>query len=298
MGVSTLTNYYDRLWSSEYYDQLFRFIAFAWFGFFIVVPILIMVIISLQPTTDKNIFVFEYTLANYREILDRTYYLNVLLDTIKIAAITGFTTMVIAYPAAYYLGVKAPKKLQYPALLAVITPMWTLFILRVYAWLNILGSNGAVPSMLHQFGLVGSQYSLLYSEAAVVIVLTQIWAPMGFLPLYSSMDAIKVEHLEAAVDLGGSRWDIFRYIILPLTLPGAFAGFLLVFLPALGTYVIPLLVGGKEGFMFAQIIASQFLSGYDWTLGAALAVVLVSILLAITAVLQRVVDFQDTLAGV
>lgn len=278
-------------------DFLKRAGPMAWFGTMVGVTLVIMLIISLQPTTDNDVFVAEYTIANYAKIVEQTQYLRVFIKTVKISAMAGLFAVTASYPSAYYIGVKLPERYQYPLILGIIVPMWTLFIIRVYAWMTILGTNGTVHKLLLTAGLVGPEFTLLYTEAAVVVVIAQIWFPMAFLPIYSAMSGIEDEYLEAARDLGGRRWDIFRYVVFPLTLPSTFGAFLLVFLPALGSYVIPLLVGGQQGFMIARIIASQFLSSFNWPFGAALAVVLGLLVLSMIAVLQRVISFREALGG-
>ncbi|MFB6267747.1 MAG: ABC transporter permease [Halodesulfurarchaeum sp.] len=278
-------------------NVLKRGIPIAWYGTMVGVVLVIMVIISFQTTTDTDVFVTTYTLANYARLLQQTQYLQVFFNTVFIAAGAGLFAVVFSYPSSYYIGVKLPERYQYPMVLGIIVPMWTLFIIRVYAWMTILGTNGTVHKLLLFFGLVGQDFTLLYTRFSVIVVLAQIWFPMAFLPIYSAMAGIDEEIFEAARDLGGSRWDIFREIVFPLTLPSAFGGFLLVFLPALGSYVIPLLVGGKQGIMIAQFIASQFLSAYNWPFGAALAVVLAIIVLVLIAVLQRVISFREALGG-
>ncbi|MFB6304013.1 MAG: ABC transporter permease [Haloferacaceae archaeon] len=278
-------------------DALKRGFPLAWFGTMVAVTLVVMLVISFQPTTDSNVFVAEYTLQNYLTLVEQTQYIGVFVNTVKLAAFAGLFAVVLSYPAAYFIGVKLPERLQYPLVLAVIVPMWTLFIIRVYAWMTILGTNGPVHQILLTLGMAGQDFTLLYTELAVVVVLAQIWFPMAFLPIYTAMSGIEDAYFEAARDLGGSRWDVFRYIVFPLTLPSTFGAFLLVFLPALGSYVIPLLVGGQQGFMIARVIASQFLSSFNWPFGAALAVVLALVVLALIGVLQRVISFREALGG-
>ena len=275
-----------------------RALPTAWFGTMVGATLVVMLLISFQPTTDADVFVAEYTLSNYLAILQQSQYVGVVVDTVQIAGLSALLALAIAYPAAYYVGVKLPERYQYPLVLGVIVPMWTLFIVRVYAWMTILGTNGTIHRLLMGLGLVGPEFTLLYTRAAVVVVLAQVWFPMAFLPVYSAMTGIDRTYFEAARDLGGTRWDAFRHVVFPLTAPAAMGGFLLVFLPSLGSYVTPLLIGGKNGFMIARVIASQFLSGYNWPFGAALAVVLTVMVLALTALSQRVIDVRETLRGV
>lgn len=274
-----------------------RAIPLAWFGTIVGVTLVVMLLISFQPSTGNNVFVFSYTLENYATLLNQGQFVGVFINTVKISVLAAGLTVVLSYPAAYYVGLKLPTRYQYPVVLGIIVPMWTLFIIRVYAWMTILGTNGTLHKVLRFFGIAGENFSLLNTEVAVVLVIAQIWFPMGFLPLYSAMSGIEDEYFEAARDLGGTRWDIFREIVFPLTLPSAFGAFLLVFLPAMGSYVIPLLVGGQEGFMISRVIASQFLDAYNWPFGAALAVVLALIVLALIGVLQRVISFREALGG-
>lgn len=291
-AMATLPISEDRLIAA-----LKRTIPLAWFGTIVGITLVVMLIISFQPTTDNNVFVFSYTLENYAMLVNQGQFVGVFINTVKISVLAAGLTVVLSYPAAYYVGLKLPTRYQYPVVLGIIVPMWTLFIIRVYAWMTILGTNGTIHKVLRFFGMAGENFSLLNTEVAVVLVIAQIWFPMGFLPLYSAMSGIKDEYFEAARDLGATRWDIFKEIVFPLTLPSAFGAFLLVFLPAMGSYVIPLLVGGQEGFMISRVIASQFLDAYNWPFGAALAVVLALIVLALIGVLQRVISFREALGG-
>lgn len=269
----------------------------AWFGTMVLVVLVIMLIVSFQPETDKNVFVPRFTVENYLQLARDPFFLTVFVDTVKLAGTAALLAVVLSYPAGYFIGVKFPERFQYPMTLAVIAPMWTLFIIRVFAWMTILGNNGTLHKVLMAFKLVGSQFTLLGTEFAVVIVLAQVWFPMAFLPIYSAMSGLPVEYFDAAQDLGATRWDIFRHIVFPLTLPSAFGGVLLVFLPAMGSYVIPLLVGGEDGFMIAQVVASQFLDAYNWPLGAALAILLAAMILTMTFVLQRILNLREALEG-
>lgn len=206
--------------------------------------------------------------------------------------------VLIAYPIAYFLALGTSKR-KYVLLLLIIVPFFTSFLLRVAAWKFILGDQGIVNSFVYQVGLRADGDpipALLYSRFTVMLVLAYVWIPFVALPIFVALENLDRRLLEAASDLGASRWQAFRSITLPLSLPGVVAAFVFVFIPTIGEYVTPSLVGGNRGFMIGNSIAGLFGAGFDWELGSVLALVLFFVVLTFTLVFARFLSVRR-LAG-
>jgi spermidine/putrescine transport system permease protein len=206
-------------------------------------------------------------------------YLILLVKSILISLLTTFVIMVIAYPMAYFLAFRVHKhKILWLILITI--PFWTSYLLRVFAWKIILGFNGVVNSGLMGLGIIDEPLSfILYNPTSVIITLTHAWLAFAILPVYVSLEKIDRSLLEAATDLGDTRFERFRRITLPLSMPGVIAASLLVFIPTVGDYITPSLVGGTEGIMVGNIIQSLFGKANNAPLGAALSIVM---MLAVT----------------
>ena len=230
----------------------------------------------------------EWTLGlhNFERALDPLY-LDVLGSSLVIALSATALAFVLGFPTAYGIT-KLPERWRLVALVMVVVPFWTNFLIRVYAWIVLLNTQGLVNDALVGMGLTESRLSLLYTDVAVVIGLTYAYLPLMILPLYAAIERVDPEVLEASTDLGGSKWRTFRSVLLPLTLPGAVTGSILVFVPSLGNFVVPELLGGGKTVMVGNLIRDQFLKVQDWPFGAVLAFVVVVALLALF-VLQAVV---------
>ena len=196
----------------------------------------------------------------------------------------------LAYPLAYYLALSGTTR-KYVLLLLLIAPFLTSYLLRVLAWKVILGNNGVINSFLFSTGLRSPDHplsQLLYSKFAVMLVLGYIWLPFVALPIFVSLESLDRRLLEAATDLGASRLQAFVKITLPLSLPGVFAAFLFVFIPTLGEFVTPSLVGGANGYMYGNQIVDLFVAGFpDWQTGSVLALFLLGVVAVLTVVFSR-----------
>ncbi len=221
-----------------------------------------------------------FTLANFVNFAEKPIYPKVLLKSIRISAMVTFVTVVLAYPMAYFIAFRV-KKNKLVWLILITVPFWTSYLLRVFAWKIILGYNGVINSGLIGLGLIDEPLTfLLHNPTAVVITLAHAWAPIAILPIYVSLEKLDRSLLEAARDLGEGAVMTFVRVTLPLSMPGVIASSLLVFIPTVGDYVTPKLVGGTTGIMIGNIIQSLYGRGQNWPLGAALAVIS---MLAITA---------------
>ncbi len=235
-------------------------------------PVLILTVMSFWKQDYVDI-VRTFTTENYAAFFDKKIYYLILYRSIRISALVTLLTIVLAYPLAYYIAFHVRKnKMMWIVLVTI--PFWTSYLLRVFAWKVILGYNGVVNSGLISLGVVsGPLEFLLYNPAAVVITLAHAWAAVAILPIYVSLEKIDRSLIDAARDLGESAFTTFVRVTLPLSLPGVVAASLLVFIPTVGDYVTPALVGGTRGIMIGNIIQSMFGKALNWPLGAALSII-------------------------
>ncbi|HID89980.1 MAG TPA: ABC transporter permease [Anaerolineales bacterium] len=234
-----------------------------------------------------------FTLENYRTFLTSPIHRRVLLNTFLTATGAMAGLVVIGYPIAYFLARMVHK---YDTLLIylLIIPVEINYLIRIYAWKIILGRSGVINSLLMGLGLIdGPLRFLLYSRTAVVIVLIHEWLPYVVIPIYVALKGIPPEVPEAARDLGAGRWGVFRHVLLPLSVPGLFASFILVYIPMLGEFAVPTLVGGPGGYMLGNVIESQFLSAGNWGLGAAIGFVLLFVTIVLVAVVIKVAGVEE-----
>jgi len=214
-----------------------------------------------------------FTLKNYGDFFEKKIYYLILYRSIRISAFVMFVTVLLAYPLAYFIAFHVQKNKMIWIILVTI-PFWTSYLLRVFSWKVILGYNGVINSSLQSLGLISAPLEfLLYNPFAVVITLAHAWAAVAILPIYVSLEKIDRSLIEASRDLGESAVATFIRVTLPLSLPGVIAACLLVFIPTVGDYVTPALVGGTRGIMIGNIIQSMFGKALNWPLGAALSII-------------------------
>ena len=236
------------------------------------------------------------TSEHYAEVLTTPAFMRLLGLSVLTAAIIAGLATVLAYPVAYFLTFRAGRRAPLYLILLLI-PFAVSYLLRVMAWKLMLGPEGGINSLLAALGLTDEPLSLLlYSRPAVVITLVYIWIPFAALPIYAAMQRIERHHLEAAADLGAGPWARFWRVTVPLSLPGALATFFLVFIPTVGEYVTPDLVGGTDGIMYGNIIQGFFTRSANWPLGSAMAMIMLVLTLLVVAVALRIIDVRR-LAG-
>lgn len=243
--------------------------ATLYVGFLVAAPLAILVAYSLWTQSYVSVDRTP-TLANYREAFTDPLVRHLMIRSILIAAAVTVATVALAYPIAYFIALKAKNKTLW--LLLITIPFWSSYLLRVFAWKLILGFNGVMNSALLGIGLIDEPLTfLLYNEFAVVLTLAHAWAPFAILPIYVSLQKIDPSLLEAAKDLGSGATQRFLRVTLPLTIPGIVAACLIIFIPTVGDYVTPSLVGGSDGKMIANLIQVQFGAANNWPLGATLS---------------------------
>jgi putrescine transport system permease protein len=218
------------------------------------------------------------TLDNYRFLLEDKLYWVSYLRSIKIAFISTLLCLLIGYPMAYAIA-RTQGSWRNILLLLIIIPFWTSFLLRIYAWMVMLGKHGLINNLLLSSGLINEPLQLMYTDTAVYIGIVYTYVPFMILPLYATLEKLDLDLNDAAADLGAKPWQRFIDVTLPLSMPGIIAGSLLVFIPALGEYVIPALLGGLDSLMIGRTLFDEFFTNRDWPLASAVATVLLVILI-------------------
>jgi spermidine/putrescine transport system permease protein len=271
---------------SRAYKSLVSLPPLLWVGLFLLLPYALMLAHSFWIVRDGFI-VHQWNLQNYRTLATNPLYVQVLLRSMRIAASVTLCSLLLGYPLAYYLSFHAGARREILYQL-VIVPLWVSYLVRGYAWKTILGSDGVLNGFLQYLHLTKDPVGfLLYSPFAVVLMLTHIYTPFVFLPIYAALEHIPRPVVEASQDLGANPFKTFLRVILPLSLPGLLAGATFAFVLSLGDFLAPLLVGGASGTMIANIVQSLFGAAYDWPLGAAISVCILFITVALLFLTER-----------
>ncbi len=272
---------------SRTYKLLISLPPILWVALFLLLPYLLIFLHSFWTVRD-GVILHHWNFENYATLFKNPLYVQVLFRTVRIAAGVTLLSVLLGYPLAYFLSFHAGPRKEFLYQL-VIVPLWVSYLVRGYAWKTILGSDGVLNGALQYVHIThGPVSALLYSPFAVVLMLTHIYTPFVFLPIYASLEHIPRTLIEASQDLGASPRKTFLRVILPLSLPGLLAGATFAFVLSLGDFLAPLLVGGPSGTMIANLVQSLFGAAYDWPLGAAISVLILIITLALLALTQRV----------
>ena len=262
----------------------------------VVAPLLLMAVYSFRPDLNGNLLgPFAPTLNNYSSVVNAGVYVQLLVTSIVMAAIVAAIGTLLAYPVAYFLAFRAGRHAA-AYLLLLLLPFWTSYLLRVMAWKLMLGEQGVINSVLMSLGAITEPLSaLLYNKGAVVVTLIYVWIPFAALPILASLQRIDPALLDAGADLYARPSEQLRRIVLPLSLPGIVAAFFLVFIPTVGEYVTPLLVGGTTGTMFGNAIQDFFTKAGNWPLGSALSMVMLVTTLIGSAIALRMINVRRIL---
>lgn len=257
--------------------------AVVWEMFFLYMPLIMLAFFSVLDFSTGT-----FTLEFYRQICN-ILHLRVIFNSFSLALTTAVVCFVIAYPVAYYLAFKVSKRFRMFLLFLFIIPSWTSLIVQIYAWFFLLEKNGFFSQFLYNMGIISSSCHLLNNTFSVIIGMVSCFLPFMIFPLYAVLEKMDKLLLEVSADLGANRLETFKRVIFPLSLPGVYAGCLLVFVPAFGEFAIPTLLGGSKKVYWGTLIVNKFLRSRDWHSGAAL--VLVGILLP-ALVLMLVITVQ------
>ena len=270
-------------------------LPYVWLGIFFLAPFVIVLKISLSQTALAQPpyvplfdaaagwaglmdFVSQLSADSFRLLSSDSIYLLSYLKSLQVAAISTIVLLVVGYPIAYGMA-RAPRAWQPPLVMAVVLPFWTSFLIRIYAWINILQRDGILNDVLMRLHAIDVPASWLSSDTAVYIGMVYSYLPFMVLPIYATLEKMDETLLEAAADLGCPRWRAFWLVTLPLSLSGIAAGALLCFIPIVGEFVIPDLLGGSESSMIGQTLWSEFFSNRDWPVASAIAIALLGLLL-------------------
>ena len=290
--------------ATRFYNRLVIIIPYAWLLLFFLAPFFIVFRISLSATAiamppyepvfaladgwagfwDK---ISTFSLDNYGYLTDDPLYFNAYISSVVIAGISTLLTLLIAYPIAYGMA-QAPRNVRPTLLMLVILPFWTSFLIRVYAWIAILKPEGLLNQLLLSLHLIDNPLIVLNTNTAVYIGIVYSYLPFMVLPLYSALEKMDGTLIEAAQDLGCTPIRAFWRVTFPLSIPGVIAGFMLVFIPAVGEFVIPDLLGGSQTLMIGKTIWNEFNSNRDWPVSSAVATILLLILVIPIVFFQNV----------
>ena len=255
---------------SRAYKSIVSLPPLLWVGIFLLLPYALMFAHSFWAVRE-GVVVHQWNLENYKILFSNPLYAGVLFRTMRIAASVTLCSLLLGYPLAYYLSfhAHARKELLYQL---VIVPLWVSYLVRGYAWKTILGSDGVLNGFLQYLHLTHEPVGFfLYSPFAVVLMLTHIYTPFAFLPVYAALEHIPRPLVEASQDLGAGSMQTFLRVILPLSMPGLLAGATFAFVLSLGDFLAPLLVGGPSGIMIANVVQTLFGAAFDWPLGATIS---------------------------
>jgi len=279
-------------------------VPYVWLLLFFLVPFAIVLKIALaeplvaQPPyspllqwVEGERLEINLVLANFKFIFSENLYVVAYLNSVKIAGVATVMTLLVGFPLAYAIA-RAPLRYRTLLLMGIILPFWTSFLIRVYAWIGILKNNGLLNNALIGLGIIDEPISMLHTDFSVYVGIVYSYLPFMVLPLYATLEKLDESLLEAAMDLGARPWKTFLTITLPLSMPGIVAGSMLVFIPAIGEFVIPALLGGPDTLMIGRVLWDEFFGNRDWPVASAVAIALLLILVVPIMYFQHVQSRQ------
>ncbi len=277
---------------------------YVWLLLFFLLPFVIVLKIAFSesrlgvpPYTplsswEEGVMLLKLNFANFTTLFEEPLYVSAYLRSLRVAFVSAMLCLLIGYPMALAIA-RAPEKRRDLLLMLVILPFWTSFLLRVMALIGLMQDDGIINNVLMGLGIIGAPIRMLYTDAALYVGIVYCYLPFMVLPLYATLSKLDPTLLEAAADLGARPFRAFLSITLPLSLPGILAGFMLVFIPAVGEFVIPELMGGPGAQLIGRVLWTTFFQERDWPLASALAVLLLLVLVIPIAILQRLNAKRD-----
>lgn len=258
-------------------------IYLAWAGVFIILPLVLILIYSFNGSSSIALDNFTFSLINYKRFFEPIY-LKMLGITLLIATLATLGCLIIGYPVAYIIS-KMDQRIASSLIFVFIMPMWINLLLRTYGWITLLGRNGVLNRFLASLGL--GKVSIMYTMTAVILGMIYEFLPFMVIQIYNALRKVDPNLVEAAADLGADKKTIFRKVIFPLSLPGVYTGIIMVFIPAISTFVVSNLLGGQKVYMIGNLIDQQFTFTGDWGFGSATAMILMLVLILALAVQRR-----------
>ncbi len=274
-------------------------IPYGWLALFFLLPLMIVLKISVSESVmgippylpilqfaEKAQVQIHLTFSNFALLLRDNMYVVAYINSVKIAAISTLISVVIGYSMAYAIA-RSPLRWRYLLLMLIIIPFWTSFLIRIYAMIGFLKDNGLINNVLMALGVIDQPIAIMYTPTAVYIGIIYSYLPFMVLPIYAALERMDPSLLEAANDLGARPWKAFLRVTLPLSMPGVVAGSLLVFIPAVGEFVIPELLGGLGSPMIGKVLWAEFFSNRDWPVASAVAVAMLALLVVPVMMFDR-----------
>lgn len=257
----------------------------VWLILIVLIPVLLMFIMSFKQKSGYEI-INVFTLSNYLEFFKNDTYWRLMIKSFRMAFIVSIAAIITGYPLAYFIS-RRLRKFRNLFYMLIIAPLWVSYLVRIIAWKTILGNKGLINIALMNLGITKEPVSaFLYNQVSVVLTLTYIAIPFVFIPLYTALEKIPNNLIDAARDLGASEFNTFVNVVFPLSLPGLVTGFMLSFIIALGDYIIPSQLGGNSGIMYGNVVWAQFGGAYNWPFGSALGFILFFIAAIVLVIAQ------------
>lgn len=244
--------------------------ALIWQIFFLFFPFIVLALYSFFEYSYLGAE-YKFSLVYYQEVFQSHYFKAIVNSTI-LAFIVMVLCFIVAYPIAFFLAIRVPKKYRTLLLFLLILPSWTSIVVQVYAWFFLLEKNGLFAQVLYKLGIISESYHLLNKYFSILVGMISTYLPFMVLPIYATLEKMDKKLLEASADLGANKFETFKRVVWPLSLPGVYAGLLLVFIPSFGEFAIPTLLGGSKFVFWGSVIVDRFLRSRDWQFGAALAI--------------------------
>ena len=263
--------------------KYFAYPYVVWIFLFIALPSFLVLLYSITTKESNGLTTIHFTFENFKKFFNPMY-LNILWDSIYLAAVSTAICLVLGYPAAFIISNTHISR-RSTLLFLCILPMWMNMLLRTYAWMTILGNNGILNNFFSFLGL--PKVNMLYTRGATVMGMVYNFLPFMILPIYTALSKMDKGLLEAADDLGANKKTVFRKVILPLSMPGVISGIIMVFMPAVSTFIIPQLLGGNKNMMIGNLVEKLFILNGDWNFGSAISIVMMLIILLSMSVMNK-----------
>ncbi len=260
--------------------------AAFWLLVFFVAPLVIVLVVSFSKRSLLGVVDYTFNLDNYLRVVTTPIYLKILWKSLWLAILNTAICLAIAYPFSFYIARQTPRR-QNILIFLVMVPFWTNFLVRTYALIFILRDSGLINNILVGLGVISQPLQIMFTESAVMIGLVYGYLPFAVLPLYASIEQLDFNFVQAAQDLGANNVKVFLRVILPLTMPGVVAAGIITFIPTMGAYVTPDLMGGGNTFLIGNLLQQQFMTVRDWPFGSALGIILMVMVLAATLLYFR-----------
>jgi len=291
-----MTNIFNYLRNHIPGRQIVIGVPYLWFLLLAAIPLLIVLKISLSEMESTSVSsmiswtqgwpTIKLNFASYIFLSTDPLYFETYLSSIKYALVTTVICLAIGYPFAYFMA-RSPKHLQPMLLMLIMLPFWTSFLLRIYAWKTLMVNNGVINNVLISLGIINDPIAMMNTPFSLLVGMVYSYLPFMILPLYANLSKLDVRYLEAAADLGTSPFRTFWLVTIPLSKAGIIAGSMLVFIPAVGEYVIPELLGGPDTLMIGRVLWDEFFSNNDWPMASAVAVVMILLILLPMAIFNK-----------